>query len=239
MRARRAPLFAATIIATFALGIAANTAIFSVMDALVLRPLAVPELERVVTVAEQRGEAFPRAISYADYEGYRRQSHAFVELAAKTRVHLTATLSGASESIQATRTTANVFALFGVQPQLLQQIDSPARQRQRIAPLALAAWAIRGSADHAGDGPGSRRGVYRGQHVWHAARGGTLLSAAGSGPEYVSAEVAICGTGTAGSLPAGEPGPAERAARRPQCRLHHSAAGSSCASRWLGFGMWQ
>src|SRR5271170_7997737 len=74
---RHSPLAAATIIATFAVGIAANTAIFSVMDAIVLRPLAVPDLRQVVTVAEQRGMDDPLAVSYADYEDYRQQSRSF------------------------------------------------------------------------------------------------------------------------------------------------------------------
>ncbi len=115
---RRSPLFAVTIVATFALGIAANTAIFSVMDALVLRPLAVPQMDRVVTVAEQRGLEHPRNVSFADYEDYRQQSHAFSELAARAADDRTLTRSGQSEHVEATRTTSNLFALFGLQPLL-------------------------------------------------------------------------------------------------------------------------
>lgn len=115
---RRSPLFAATIIVTFALGIAANTAIFSVMDGLVLRPLAIPDLEHVVTVAEQRGTEFPHSVSYADYQDFQQQSHAFAQLAARVEADLTLTMSGQSEHVQAMRTTANLFTLFRIAPQL-------------------------------------------------------------------------------------------------------------------------
>ncbi|MDQ1692633.1 MAG: putative transport system permease protein, partial [Acidobacteriaceae bacterium] len=133
---RRSPLFASTIIATFALGIAANTAIFSVMDALVLRPLAVPELDRIVTVAEQRGSELRRQISFPDYQDYQQQSHAFEELAARAHNNLTLTLSGQSEHVQATHATPNLFALFGVLPQLGRTFvageDQPGRDGEAV-----------------------------------------------------------------------------------------------------------
>ena len=139
---RRSPLVAATIIVTFAVGIAANTAIFSVMDALVLRPLAVPNLDRVVTVAEQRGAESPQSVSFADYQDYRQRNHAFAELAARHGVNLTLTLSGQSEHVKAERATGNLFKLFRIEPQLGRNFaageDQPGRDGEAV--LTHAFW---------------------------------------------------------------------------------------------------
>jgi putative ABC transport system permease protein len=140
---RRSPLYATTVIATFALGIAVNTAIFSVMDALVLRPLAIPELERVVTVAEQRSTEYPapaggtaNSVSYADYQDFREQSRGFAQLAARSESDLTLTSSGQSEHVDAMRTTTNLFALFQIAPQLGRSFsageDQPGRDQEAV-----------------------------------------------------------------------------------------------------------
>ncbi len=136
------PLAAATIIATFAVGIAANTAVFSVMDAIVLRPLAVPDLNRVVTVAEHRGASENRVVSFADYEDYRQQSRSFSELAARTQSEMTLTLGGQSEHVGAAHATRNLFELFRIQP-LMGRVfaageDEPGRDAEAV--LTHAFW---------------------------------------------------------------------------------------------------
>ena len=64
---RKSPGFAVTAALTIALGIGANTAIFSSMDAVVLRPLAVPDLDRVVTVAEQQDRGEYQQVALANF----------------------------------------------------------------------------------------------------------------------------------------------------------------------------
>ena len=66
----KSPGFTATAAVTIALGIGANTAIFSSMDAVVLRPLAVPKLDRVVVVSEQDSSG-PRQVALGNYEDWK------------------------------------------------------------------------------------------------------------------------------------------------------------------------
>ena len=120
---RTYPVFSAIVIVTFAVGIAANTATFSVMDALVLRPLAVPDLGRVVTVTERRdadggASAGTDAVSFADYLDYRGQSRSFTALAARAQGEMTLTEQGGAEHVRASRATTNLFVLYRMEPLL-------------------------------------------------------------------------------------------------------------------------
>jgi putative ABC transport system permease protein len=54
---RKSPGFAAAVILTLAIGIGANVAVFSMVDALVLRPLALPDMDRVVTLGESQNRS--------------------------------------------------------------------------------------------------------------------------------------------------------------------------------------
>lgn len=73
----KSPGFTAVAVITLALGIGVNTSMFSLANALILRPLAVPEAQRVVTL--YRGDS--RASSYPDYVDYRDRNHSFSGLA--------------------------------------------------------------------------------------------------------------------------------------------------------------
>ena len=77
---RRAPMFASAVVGTVALAIAANTAIFSVVNAVLLRPLPYPESERLVWLSE-RGPNFPTmSISYPNFTDWRAQQTVFEHL---------------------------------------------------------------------------------------------------------------------------------------------------------------
>ena len=75
----KSPGFTIAAVLTLSIGIGANTALFSNMDAVVLRPLAVPDLDRVVTVAEQKHEGGNGYLqgALANYEDWTRQSRPF------------------------------------------------------------------------------------------------------------------------------------------------------------------
>jgi putative ABC transport system permease protein len=97
---RRAPAFAAAAIATLALGIGANTAVFSVVNAVVLRPLPFPEADRLVSVAslDTRGGApHPDQLSYPEFFALRRQNKVFEHIVCYRDTAMA--LSGAGEAV--------------------------------------------------------------------------------------------------------------------------------------------
>jgi hypothetical protein len=78
---RRAPGFSAVAIATLALGIGANSAIFSVVDTVLLKPLPYPEAERLVTIHEALPQASDLNVSWPDFLDWRAQNRVFEDIA--------------------------------------------------------------------------------------------------------------------------------------------------------------
>ena len=114
---RKSLAFTATSLLTLAIGIGANTGIFSVMDAMVLRPLAVPDMNRVVTVydAQNPADDYP-ATAMGKYEDWLRQSHSFEDLAIRTDQSLTLTGAGDATHVTAAGVSANFFGVLRMQP---------------------------------------------------------------------------------------------------------------------------
>ncbi len=117
---RKNPGFTAIAILTLALAIGANTAIFSVLDAVVLRPLPFHDPARLVAVrsidlkdATQGGD-----ISYPSFLDWRAQSHSFEAMSVWTVTNLTYTSGDQPESIRSVEVSANLFFLLGASPAL-------------------------------------------------------------------------------------------------------------------------
>ena len=106
---------------TLGLGIGANTAIFSVVNALLLRPLPYPHSERLVLLRE-RSETFESgAVSYPNYLDWRAAQRGFTDLALfrRDRANLSAKIGEANpERIGAARVTWNFFGILGLPPKL-------------------------------------------------------------------------------------------------------------------------
>jgi putative ABC transport system permease protein len=112
----KSPGFAITVTLTLAIGIGANTAIFSSMDAVVLHPISVPELNRVMTLAEEQGHGNYHSVALANYYDWRRQNRSFEELAVRTYADMSLTGAGDATHVQAALTSANFFSVLRAQP---------------------------------------------------------------------------------------------------------------------------
>ena len=115
---RKSPGFAAVAILTLALGIGANTAIFSTVDALLIRALPYADADRVVMVWEDASEAgFPRNTpAPANYGDWARLNHSFSGVAATRGTSANLTGGGVPEQVVGRGVTPNFFSVLGVAP---------------------------------------------------------------------------------------------------------------------------
>jgi putative ABC transport system permease protein len=114
----RNPGFTLISIVTLALGIGANTAIFSIVNAFLLRPLPYGDANRLVMVDSQhRGQSM--GVSFADYEDWRRQNNVFDDVAFfNLRWNANLESGNETETLNLTFGTANLFSTLQVAPSL-------------------------------------------------------------------------------------------------------------------------
>jgi predicted permease len=148
---RKNPGFAAVAILTLALGIGANTAIFSVVYAVLLKPLPYPAPNQLVVVFDakpQEGVNFT-GVSYMDFEDVRAQNNVFTELAGNQEHDLTVTGRGEPFVADTAVVTAGLFEVLQVAP-LMGRTFVPEDGRPGTAPVAIISeklWRSRFSAD--------------------------------------------------------------------------------------------
>jgi len=136
----KSPGFAAIAILTLALGIGANTAIFSVVNAVLLRPLAFRDPSRLVIVAEK--SPFPTiSTSYQNFVDWRDQSRSFESMEATRGTGLTLTGAGEPELLLARMATAGLFPLLGVEAHTGRTF-LPEEDRAGSAPVALLSYGL-------------------------------------------------------------------------------------------------
>jgi putative ABC transport system permease protein len=145
------PGFALVAIITLALGIGANTAIFSVINTVLLEPLPYKDPGRLVMVWEDDTTAgFARNTpAPANFVDWRDQSQSFEGMAATHRISVNLTGEGEPERIDGRRVSANLFDLLGVEPYagrtFLAEEDQPGQSR--VAILSYGLWQRRFGSD--------------------------------------------------------------------------------------------
>ena len=147
------PAFTLTAIAVLAIGIGANSAMFSVVNAVLLRPVPWRDPDRLVLVQEVRRESGESAnASSANYLDWRAQSHVFERMAPTQSVYFNLSDNRAEpEHVEALRATADFFGLIGVKP-TLGRLFLPEEERDggdRVVLLANGFWRRRYGADPA------------------------------------------------------------------------------------------
>lgn len=151
----KTPGFTVTAVLSLAIGIGVNTAVFSNMDAVVLHPLAVPQLDRVVTVAEQNAHSSYangyEQVRLANYEDWARQSRSFEAMAVRAQAGMTLTGGGDAAHVEAALASANFFSVLRATPQL-GRVYSEAECRpgqDSVAVLSYGLWQRRFAGDPA------------------------------------------------------------------------------------------
>ncbi len=109
------PAFTAVAVLTLALGIGANTAIFSVIDAALLRPLPYPDADRIVVLYQLDQDKHTDTPAPADFLEFRQQSASFAHLAAYRGLPANLSGNGQPERVQAAMVTSDFFDALGAQ----------------------------------------------------------------------------------------------------------------------------
>ena len=148
---RKNPGFTIVAIIALALGIGANTAIFSVVNTVLLRPLPYKDPERLVMVWEDATKhGYPRDTpAAANFVDWRDQNEVFEGMSAIVDTSFNLTGSGDPERLEGRRVSANMFPLLGVEPHIGRVFTAAEDQpgAQRVVLLSYALWQRRFGGD--------------------------------------------------------------------------------------------
>jgi len=138
---RRSPGF--TIVAGFALalGIGANTAIFSVVNGVLLRPLPYPEPGRLMMVYETSREFNHSSVAYPNFLDWQRENHSFTDIAAFRGDDFNFTGSGQPEHLSGEYVSAGFLSVLGVNP-VLGRNFSPQEDQQDAAGVVILGYGL-------------------------------------------------------------------------------------------------
>jgi putative ABC transport system permease protein len=145
----RTPSLTFAAVLTLALGIGATTAIFSVVHAVLLRPLPYVQPDRLVTFGDAQSDGQPSNIGFATWQDYRDRTRAFESTALIRSWLPTLSLEGEAERIPAVRVSWNFFDMLGARPALGRSFraDEDAPDRSGVVIISDGLWRRRFGAD--------------------------------------------------------------------------------------------
>ena len=132
----KSPAFTAIAVLTLALGIGGNTAIFSIVNGVLLSPLPFPQPDRLVALHESKPNFENGSISYPNFLDWRKDNHIFSSMGVSRRWAFSLTGRGDAEQVNANFISAGYFAVLGVPP-LYGREFTLAEEQPGAAPVAL------------------------------------------------------------------------------------------------------
>ena len=142
----KSPGFAVTAVLMLAFGIGATTAIFSIVEAVLLRPLPFPDSGRLIVLSDQLagvsvGGSDAMGVTVPDSRTYTRETHGFSALGGYQNTGFELSGAGEPANVNAARMTAGVFAALGVAPELGRAFTADEDEHsQQVTVLSHATW---------------------------------------------------------------------------------------------------
>ncbi|HXA67877.1 MAG TPA: ABC transporter permease [Bryobacteraceae bacterium] len=147
---RKSAAFTAAAVLTLALGIGANTAVFSVVNAIILRPLPYPEPDRLVSVQSRdtRGTPHPTSHSYPNFFDFRKYNRVFEQIVCYHDSDFALSGAGMPVHLNGEVVSADLFSLLKIQPALGRGfLPEEEKAGQRVVVLSHSLWNEQFSGD--------------------------------------------------------------------------------------------
>ena len=144
----RSPGFTLVALVTIALGIGANTAIFSVVNTVLLRPLPYQDSDKLVVLWEKQEQIDQESPSLPDFVDWRERNQSFESMAVARRDNVNLTGTGEPERLLARQITSDFFSTLGVTPQIGRSFSAEEEQtRSPVVVISDSLWKRRFGSD--------------------------------------------------------------------------------------------
>src|SRR5437868_2155287 len=147
---RKSPEFTVVAVLTLALGIGANTAIFTVVDNVLLRPLPFPEPNRIMQLVERsKTQADEAGVDMRQFQQLQGYKNVFENIPGYTEVGYNLAAANGAEHLRGMPVSANYFQVFGVHPVVGREFqpDEDSGEGRRVAILSYGVWTRRFGGD--------------------------------------------------------------------------------------------
>src|SRR5512146_1995940 len=145
----KAPGFAFIAIVTLALGIGANSAMFSIVNGVLLRPMPYPQSERLLKLYTRMPQFDQGSVSYPNFLDWQQRSRSFEQMAAYRNESFNLTGEASPERLRGQMVSASLFPVIGVKP-IVGRVFTTEEDRRGAAPVVVLTssfWRTRYGAD--------------------------------------------------------------------------------------------